>query len=425
MQDNNIKFYLEIKEKGLKITKQYTIKGVKHVHIEREKSNCSSPCCNTKAHSDGFLTRKIKHLQIAGYPSLITYKFRRYKCTNCGKKFRIKDKFVDKHSRISNKLKLYMLAEVSEGYQSFSAAGRRVSLSHTTCIKYFREFMNKELKNFRPIKLPKVLSFDEFASHTRSSKYAFIVVDPIKKRIVDILENRKKATVLSYFEKFSAKERKKVTKICIDLWMPYKEVIEELFPNAIIVADKFHFLRHVFWAFNRVRVDTMKKQEKDSYDYYVLKKYWKTLTKTYSGLSDKLFYSKKLRHLTTNQQIVDYALNIDNDFAIAYELKEDMFNLKYLPNKEDSISEILDWIDKASRFDNPHFNEAIKPFINWSKEIANAYKDKNTLTNGYIEGINLFIKNIKRASYGFKSFHLFRQKILFSHLTNYNKPLYN
>ena len=46
------------------------------------------------------------------------------------------------------------------------------------------------------INLPRVISFDEFKADTKEGKYAFILNDPIHKKVLDILPNRKKEYLL-------------------------------------------------------------------------------------------------------------------------------------------------------------------------------------------------------------------------------------
>ncbi len=43
----------------------------------------------------------------------------------------------------------------------------------------------------------------------------------------------------------------------IDLWLPYKKLVEELMPNANITADRFHVMKQV-----TDELDTMRKAEK-------------------------------------------------------------------------------------------------------------------------------------------------------------------
>lgn len=45
-----------------------------------------------------------------------------------------------------------------------------------------------------------------------------------------------------------------VQSITVDLYSPYRKLIHELFPNAIIIADHFHVVAQVYWALNQVRI---------------------------------------------------------------------------------------------------------------------------------------------------------------------------
>ena len=49
----------------------------------------------------------------------------------------------------------------------------------------------------------------------------------------------------------------------MDMWQPYKDIIETYFKNATIIIDKFHFIRQVTWAFERIRKDEQKKFAKE------------------------------------------------------------------------------------------------------------------------------------------------------------------
>ena len=36
-----------------------------------------------------------------------------------------------------------------------------------------------------------------------------------------------------------------IEEVSIDLWRPYKNLVEELMPNAQVVADRFHVMKQV------------------------------------------------------------------------------------------------------------------------------------------------------------------------------------
>lgn len=49
------------------------------------------------------------------------------------------------------------------------------------------------------INLPEVILFNEFKADTTEGKYAFILNDPIHKKVLDILPNRKKEVSRTVF----------------------------------------------------------------------------------------------------------------------------------------------------------------------------------------------------------------------------------
>lgn len=80
-------------------------------------------------------------------------------------------------------------------------------------------------------------------------------MDGKKNKPIDIIECRYKSHLFDYFNKFTLEQRKKVKYVVIDLWRPFKDLATTYFPNAKIIADKFHFVRYALEA-----VDTVRKQ---------------------------------------------------------------------------------------------------------------------------------------------------------------------
>lgn len=40
----------------------------------------------------------------------------------------------------------------------------------------------------------------------------------------------------------------------MDAWSTYRDVAKRVFPNATIIVDRFHYIRQIYWAFNKVRI---------------------------------------------------------------------------------------------------------------------------------------------------------------------------
>ena len=105
-----------------------------------------------------------------------------------------------------------------------------------------------------PINLPEVLSIDEFKGNAQGQKYQVAIVDPVAKKPLDILPRRNTDEIVRYFFKnFTYEKRCKVNLVVTDLSALFRKVIRTVFPNAKIVADRYHVTRLVNWAMERVR----------------------------------------------------------------------------------------------------------------------------------------------------------------------------
>ena len=70
------------------------------------------------------------------------------------------------------------------------------------------------------------------------------------------------------------------------------------------------------------------------------------------------------------------------------------------------------WISKSIEKNIVEFIEAAKTISRWKEYILNSFIDER-YSNGYTEGTNNKIKVIKRIAFGYKSFELFRGRILY------------
>ena len=156
--------------------------------------------------------------------------------------------------------------------------------------------------------LPSILGIDEFKATTDTiSKMAFIIVDQDNKNIFDILNSRTSRDIEKYFMRYSRNERCKVKFITLDLYKPYYKLMHRLFPNAILIPDRFHIIIQSRNALDKTRI---KLCIKSNPNYRKLKKYWKLILKDENELDDKnKFYSPCFKKEVTQKYIVTYLIN--------------------------------------------------------------------------------------------------------------------
>ncbi len=89
--------------------------------------------------------------------------------------------------------------------------------------------------------------------------------------MVQILRNRFKKNLLKYFGKFTLKARANVKTVTMDLNFYYQDIVRACFPNAQSIIDRFYMVQILTRSLNSLRVITMKKFNKGTIEYSLLK----------------------------------------------------------------------------------------------------------------------------------------------------------
>jgi transposase len=179
--------------------------------------------------------------------------------------------------------------------------------------------------------------------------------------------------------------RKQVKEVSVDMWGGYPKVIEEIFPNATIVFDRFHVIKRVNDELNRIRKDEGITDRGSKF----------ILLKNFADLSDEQ-KGKLIVILSQSATLTE-----------AYILKEELREIyETLYNVEEGMSAIEKWLDKAQSF----YDEVTETIRKHLQGICNYFISR--ATSGVMEGINNRIQLIKRQAYGFVNFNNFRSRLL-------------
>lgn len=379
---------------GVEIEKIEEIENSIHIYCKLErKVHCCPACSATTNKVHDYREQVIKDIPAFGKRVVIHLKKRRYRCS-CGKRFPEKNTFLPRYHRITNRLSAYILDRLRSEV-SFTRIAREVNLSVTTILRIF------DLVSYSIKSLPMVLSIDEFKGNTNGEKYQCILTDPLNKIVLDILPMRYEHYLTKYFNQFTMEERDKVTLFVSDMWKPFDNISSVWFKNAIKVIDKYHWIRQVMWAFERVRKEEQKKFSKSHRKYF--KKSRKLLLKRFDELTDE------------QKQQVNIMLYASPTLSTAHFYKEDFLKILDCDNRDSAKEAMSDWINSAYDCGIPHFVKCAKTMTNWLSGILNSFS--NSITNGFTEGCNNKIKVLKRNAYGYQNFKRFRNRILhmFSH----------
>ena len=369
------------------ITKVENISDQLHISIELPRRKHVCPCCGAvtdRVHD--YRMQVVKDIPLARDTFLLLRK-RRYRC-NCGKRFFERNSFLPRYYRVTSRL----VAEIIFAFKKVVSAkeiGCRFNVSGVTAVRYFNLF-NKKLT-----KLPEVISLDEFKGNSGGQKYNSILVDPRERVVLDILPNRFENDLIRYFSGFSNKTDVKYF-VC-DMNPHFRQVAKICFPQATIVADKYHVIRQVYWAMEKVRKN---EQNKLSARF---RKYFKKSRNLLMKRTEKL----------TDGEMDRLALmfEIAPRLADAYRIKNDFLSVIHSKSAAEGKRTLADWLLSVEIMDLPEFHDCTKAYHNWFNEIINSLEVP--WTNGFIEGCNNKTKVLKRICYGMRNFNNFRRRILF------------
>ena len=88
------------------------------------------------------------------------------------------------------------------------------------------------------------IGIDEI-SRRKGHVYVTNVYDLTEKRLLWSGEGRSKETLWQFFRECDKTLKTSVKGVCCDMWEPYAEVLEKELPEATVVFDKFHLVRHL------------------------------------------------------------------------------------------------------------------------------------------------------------------------------------
>lgn len=384
-----------------------------YVYLSAIKYECCPICGGIKVYSKGFYKRSIVIPNNALSSYNVHLMVRRYYCIDCHNSFSDKKNLSPVNRKISYSTILNVMEMLKSPRCTFADAAKANGISDSSVVRIFDEHCHVERERF-----PEVLCIDEVYTKNNDykAKYSCIFYDFMKQSLVDVTPSRKTDYLHYYLSTISKEERNNVKYVCIDMHLPYKQIVKMYFKKAIICIDSFHVIKTLCDGLKKVRIRITKKYDTDSQEYYLLKNFNYLLMDRSINLDNEPRYNKKLDRYINLNGLLDLILSIDDDLAKAYFLKE-----KYiLFNKDSSYDQAKDkYEDILNEFIASNIKE-FKNFItllkNWKEEILNSfikYKGRR-INNGVAEGINASISTLLFNTRGIRNNRRRRKRILYA-----------
>ena len=390
-------------------------KGIIEVELMSKKKKVRCPNCNKFTNSVHSRLKPIRsvYLDSCGEKVNLIINKRRFHCYNCNKIFTEEMNLNTKNGSISNKIKIQMRKDLLDYNMTIDKIAIKNHVSKYIVRKELEE-ATSTIPEYQK-NLPKVISFDEFKADTMEGKYAFILNNPIHKKVLDILPSRKKERLIEYFT--HTENRRSVEYIISDMYEPYLLVQKVMFPHAKYVVDRFHYTKYIMEGLDKIRIRLQKEYGIKSIEYKLLKnKKNVSLLRKYSNEIDWWVEQERYRngHIVRvlPGDIIRELLKIDDELHRGYQLKELFLDIIKHSTLEDAERQLNEFVELCNKSEIPEMIEAASTINNWLEYIVNSFIDER-YTNGFTEGTNNKIKVIKRNAFGYKNFSFFRKRILY------------
>jgi len=241
------------------------------------------------------------------------------------------------------------------------------------------------------------IGIDEI-SRAKGHIYHTQVYDLTEKRLLWSGEGRTAETLEAFFDQWGEEKASRIKGICCDMWAGYVKVIRDRAPQATMVFDKFHLVRHLLNAVDDVRKEEVRRLKSTNPEilkgtkYIWLKNPWNLTEKQ----RERLGFLEKL-NLRINR---------------AYLLKESFRELWMYPNRGWARRFLKKWFWWAT-------HSRLKPIRNFAWMLRRHEDDILSwfdcpIDNGATEAMNNKAKVISRRAYGFRSEKWFTTVMLHS-----------
>jgi transposase len=353
----------------------------------RSRPVCSS-CGKKMPGYDTLSMRRWRHVPVWGIPVTLAYRPRRGKCKNCG--IIVEDiPWAKGKSPLSFPL-IILLATYAK-ILAWEEVARLTGVHWNTVRAAVKAAVEYGLEHRQTTSVIAV-GIDEI-SRRKGHKYMTMVYDLSRMRLLWTGPGRDKEALEAFLEDWGEERCKAIKAVCLDMWQPYIDVVGKKLPKAVMVFDKFHIIRHLGEAVDKVRREEARRLKEEGRE--------EILSKT------RYIFLKNPENLTENQRLrLSDLEKLNLKINKAYVLKEafrPFWDYTYRRNAEKYLDSWLWWATHSRVEPMRDFAWTIKRH---KEQILNYFK--TPITNASVEGMNRKAKVVSQRAYGYRTVGTFQ-----------------
>jgi transposase len=221
---------------------------------------------------------------------------------------------------------------------------------------------------------PRVIGIDEL-SVRKGHTYRIIVSDLVRQRPIWFGgTDRSEASMNLFFEWLGEKKSRKIRLVVMDMWKPFRNACASHVPDAAVLYDKFHALRHLGEALDKVRRSEYARLSGEDRKFIKGQRY--TLLSHRENLS--LDGKKALRTLLKANKRLQTAYLLKESFGQLWDYRSVAWARKFFENWCASLKgQKLEPFEKFAKMIDRHW-----------EGIAAYCLPENKVSLGFVEGLN-------------------------------------
>ncbi len=363
----------------------------KDIHVWA-RPECRPAClyCNAQfVRIKATYERTLKHTRQGNQLMVLHLEVPKYHCTHCNRYFRHRFAGIGPRRRATETFRL----EVFEAHEG-GVSQRKLSLTHrlgsATIERWYQSFVKQRVSELARNACPQVLGIDEHF-FSRKQGYATTLVDLKNHKVFDVVLGRSAASLHQYLKRLPGREQVRV--IVMDLSETYRQIARRYFPNAIIVADRFHVIRLVNHHFLKLWHQQDPEGRRNRGLLSLMRRHhWKLSVAQKQNLHAYLAQSPVL-------QAMYFAKQQLNGFLVLRTL-----------NAKRARSMLPKFLRLLRQFEHSPAKALAATLLSWLEPIVGMWRFSKS--NGITEGFHTKMEMLSRRAYGFRNFENYRMRVL-------------
>jgi transposase len=337
----------------------------------------------------------VRDLSCGDLVVYLRFERRRLECKRCGALRQEALSWLSDNPFYTKRFAIYVGQRCRE--QSIKSVAEELMLDWKTVKELDKEYMREQLKLAGEAN-PKCMGVDEI-SVKQGHEYRIVVSDLEQRRVIWFGgKDRSQESMDEFYKWLGTVKTKEIRLIVMDMWKAFKKSADLFAPQAEVLYDKFHIIRHLGMAMDEVRRREVSRLQGGHRKWVKGQRYHLLSRRENLDLDGR----KALKELFRRNKRLNKAYLLKESFGQLWGYTYPGSARKFFENWRDSLK-----------------RQRLKPYADFAKMVDKHWegivsfcKVENKVSLGFVEGLNNKIRQIQRRAYGLRDEEYLRLKVM-------------